>query len=80
MLSENRILKSKENVLRRMAERRGYKLARCKRRDPFALGFGLYALTDVARGNVPLTPVIGGSPYSETLDQIERRLNELVKQ
>jgi hypothetical protein len=35
-----------ENRLRRVAERRGYVLVKCRRRDPRALGHGRYALVD----------------------------------
>ena len=31
-----------ENRLRRMAERQGLRLAKCRRRDPMALDFGKY--------------------------------------
>lgn len=40
----------RENRLRRVAERRGLKLTRSRRRDPKALDFGLYWLTDQRTG------------------------------
>jgi hypothetical protein len=47
--------KVRENRLRRMADRQGLKLLRSRRRDPRALDYGLYWLTDVRTG-APVTP------------------------
>lgn len=61
--------KTREVRLRRMADRQGLILQKSRRRDPRALGYGCYQLTD-ARHNL----VAGGSPwggYSLTLDEIE---------
>lgn len=57
-----------ENRLRRMAERQGLKLEKSRRRDPHAIGFGGYQLTD--QRNVV---VFGGAPheFSATIADIE---------
>lgn len=44
--------KVRENRLRRMAQRQGLTLTRSRRRDPRALDFGLYWLTDASGANV----------------------------
>lgn len=44
------IVKTKEQRLRRMAQRRGYRLNRSKRRDPRAYDYGKYYLTDAFSG------------------------------
>ena len=44
--------KVRENRLRRMAERQGLTLTRSRRRDPRALDFGKYWLTDANGVNV----------------------------
>jgi hypothetical protein len=54
--------KVRENRLRRAAARQGLTLNKSRRRDPRALDYGLYSLTD--NNNVL---VVGGCP----LDQIE---------
>ena len=63
----------RENRARRMAERQGLRLMRCRRRDPLALGFGLYKLTDAATDE----PVLGAGPggFAATLDEVEAFLN-----
>jgi hypothetical protein len=66
--------KVRENRLRRVAERRGMRIEKSKRRDPKAIDFGGYMLIDAAANTV-----ISGStpyPYSDTLDDIERMLDE----
>jgi hypothetical protein len=45
--------KSDEIRVRRILERRGLRLERCRRRDPAAKGFGLYRV--VTKEGVPLT-------------------------
>lgn len=59
--------KVRENRLRRTAERRGLKLTRSRRRDPKAIDYGLYWLTDAQTGK-PVSPAAGLH-----LDEIERR-------
>ena len=65
-------VKVRENRLRRVAARRGYRLMKCRRRDEKALGFGGYKLVD-ARTN---SAIAGAHPYefSATLDDVEESL------
>ncbi len=65
-----RAVKIREIGLRRIAARRGLRLERCRRRDPDAVGFGLYRLVDA---NLP--PGRGG-PYDLTLDEAAKELGE----
>ena len=44
--------KARENRLRRAAHRQGYQLAKNPRRDPRAIGFGSYRITDPRTGGV----------------------------
>ncbi len=46
-----REIQSWEQRLRRKAKRRGLLLAKCRRRDQGAIGFGLYVLVTDTRGN-----------------------------
>lgn len=64
--------KVRENRLRRAADRQGLRLQRSRRRDPRALGYGTYRLTDARTGSV----VAAGSEsgYGLTLDQVELHL------
>ncbi|MCU1669556.1 MAG: hypothetical protein JWP40_2483 [Blastococcus sp.] len=59
--------KVRDNRLRRVAERRGMKLTRSRRRDPKALDYGLYWLTDARTGET-VSPEVGVD-----IDEIERR-------
>lgn len=59
--------KVRENRLRRAAARQGLALAKSRRRDPRALDFGLYWLTD--QDGAFVTPESGTD-----LDEIERYL------
>lgn len=61
--------KVRENLLRRMATRRGLALTKSRRRDPRALDYGKYWIAD-ARTNALLTPEQGMD-----LDEIEEWLN-----
>lgn len=65
--------KVRENRLRRMAGRYGYKLVKSRIRDPRALGFGGYNLVDVSTNGAvyPSNPV---NIYSADLDDIEHFL------
>lgn len=38
--------KVRENRLRRIAERRGYRLIKSRRRDPLAINYGTYTVND----------------------------------
>lgn len=52
--------KTYENLLRRMAQRQGWKLTKNGRRDPRALDYGRYYLVS-AKGKYRLTPKAGAS-------------------
>lgn len=71
-MSEND--KVKENRLRRIAERRGMKIEKSRRRDPKAIDFGGYMLIDVSTNAV----ITGGSPYpySASIEDIEEHLKD----
>lgn len=60
---------AREKRLRRMADRRGWTLHKCPRRDPLATGYGLYRLD---RKGAPQTDA-----FPHTLDDVERKLNGL---
>lgn len=55
--------KVRENRIRRMADRQGYRLLKSRRRDPLATDFGTYRLS---RGAVTTRML--------TLDEVEDRL------
>lgn len=61
--------KTRENRIRRIAERRGMRLEKSRRRDPQAIDFGGFMLIDIRTNSV----VLGGSPfpYSVDLDDVE---------
>lgn len=65
-----RDVKVREVGLRRIALRRGLRLERCRRRDPAAIGFGLYRLVDADS-----RPGTGG-PYTMTLEEAAKELGE----
>ena len=62
--------KVRENRLRRVAERRGYRLLKSRRRDPEALDYGGYMLLDAASNTV----ILGASPRAifATLEDVEK--------
>lgn len=64
--------KVRENRVRRVAERRGYRLTRSRRRDPLAFDFGGYMLVETFRNVV----VLGGEPhaFAASLDDVETYL------
>jgi len=66
--------KVRENRLRRVAERQGLILIKSRRRDPRALGYGLYALvrTEVER---PAAESALASGVGVTLDEVESTLS-----
>lgn len=64
--------KGRENWLRVIAKRRGYRLVKSRLRDPYAVGYGLYRVE-----NADGTEVAGFySPdgLGLTLDEVETRL------
>ena len=64
--------KVRENRLRRAAERQGLHLERSRRRDPRALGYGTYRLTEARTGRVVASGSEGG--YGLTLEEVEAYL------
>lgn len=60
--------KVRENRLRRMAERQGLRLVKSRRRDPRAVGFGMYQLDDGA------APLAVDPAYRLSMDEVEHRL------
>ena len=66
--------KVRENRLRRIAERRGYRLTKSRARDKAAPGYGGYMLI-AAFGNLVM---LGADPYSfsATLEEVEDYLNQ----
>lgn len=66
--------KVREIRLRRAADRQGLKLQKCRRRDPRAIGYNTYQLTDARTDAM----VAWGSQsgYGLTLDQVEKALGE----
>lgn len=78
---------SHENLLRRTAERRGFRLEKCRRRDPKSVGYGKWrlvgpggvidvhgALDDIE--NIDRAEYyLYNRPYDLTLDEIEAYLD-----
>jgi hypothetical protein len=62
-------LKVRENRLRAVADRRGYRLEKCPRKDPQAIGYGLYRLR-----RQPIKEGADPAPYKLSLEAVERRL------
>lgn len=59
---------------RRMARRQGLALSKSPRRDPRAVDYGLYALTDGGTGFLVTEAIAGQFSHSQTLDEIEAYL------
>lgn len=66
-------IKVRENKLRRLAERRGYRLTKRRRRDPTAIDAGLFALIDI-QTNKAVNPPLAGFIHSWTLGEVEAYL------
>jgi hypothetical protein len=66
--------KARESRLRRAAHRQGLSLEKSKRRDPNALGYGLYALVDPTTRFTMHTPAPWGV-HTFDLDDVEQYLN-----
>jgi hypothetical protein len=65
--------KVRENRLRRMAERQGYRLIKSGRRDPRALGYGKYRVETIESAlEAPGFESPGN--WGLTLDEVEARL------
>jgi hypothetical protein len=68
------VAKVRANRLRRVAERRGYRLLKSRRRDPQALDFEGFMLVD-APTNVVVLGATGWS-FSASLDDVEEFFSE----
>ena len=66
----------RENRLRRIAERRGYKLKKSPRRDPLAVDFGLYHLISADTDDEVAVPA--SSVHGATIDEIEEFLDRRI--
>jgi hypothetical protein len=66
--------KTRENRLRRKADRRGLRLKKSPRRDPQAMDFGLYALIDHQTGGAINPSLAGHWTCSWSLDEVETYL------
>jgi hypothetical protein len=60
--------KIQENRVRRKLERQGDRLVKCRRRDPRAIGFGLYMIVDVRDNN----RIAETHDYTLNLDEAEQ--------
>ena len=67
--------KIRENRLRRMAHRQGFKLRRSPRRDTRAIDYGLYAITTQGGGRGAVHPQGPISIFTLDLDGVEEHLN-----
>ena len=70
-----RVEKIRDQTLRRVAEQRGLRLMRSRRRDPLAPGYGLYKLVRAATDETVFGDGPGG--FAATLDEVETFLNRL---
>jgi hypothetical protein len=66
--------KSREDVLRRVAERRGMRLEKSKRKDRLALDYGTYHLVDAFTNTLKYSGGSDGRPYGLTLADVEEIL------
>jgi hypothetical protein len=64
--------KVRENRLRRMAARQGFRLVKSRRRDPFAIGYGKYRIE--TGDGVEATGFDSPMGWGLTLDEVEDRL------
>jgi hypothetical protein len=67
--------KVRENRLRRMADRQGYRLEKSRARDPRDLTFGGYQLINIEIGGVDFGWGNANRGYAASLDEIEEYLN-----
>jgi len=75
MVDDQQAEKVRENRLRRMAERQGLRLVKSRRRDPRAIDFGAYMLTDANTNHVVAGTGGVGRPHW-TLDDVESYLTQ----
>jgi hypothetical protein len=72
MMTANKI---HENRLRRMAERRGYRLQKSRSRDPHAVDYDCYALIDVQTGGAVNPAIANRWTCSWSLAEVEHWLS-----
>lgn len=70
----DRAEKTREDRLRRVAERQGLRLVKSRRRDPRAIDYGTYALAD-DDGNWVMLASWWSSTHGHSLDDIELALD-----
>lgn len=68
--------KVRENRIRRMADRQGYRLMKSRSRDPRAVDYGLYGLVDIQTGGSVFPALAGRWVCSQELDDVEAFLTE----
>ena len=68
--------KVKENRLRRIADRRGYKVMKSRSRDSQAVDYGLYALINLQTGGAENPAIAQRWTCSWTLDEVEAWLED----
>ena len=61
----------RENRMRRMAKRRGYRLVKSRSRDPQAVDYDLYAVIDVRTNGAVNPPIAGRWLCSWSLEEVE---------
>ena len=61
----------RENKIRRMADRRGYRLIKSRSRDPHAVDYGRYALIDIDTGGAVNPAIAQRWVCSWSLDEVE---------
>ena len=66
--------KVRENRLRRVAHRQGFRLWRSRRRDTRAIDYGLYAITTQDGGRGLIHPQGPNSIFALDLDEVEEYL------
>ena len=67
----NQSAKVRENRLRRMLDRRGYRLLKSYARDPHDITFGGYQIVDIATGGVVAGSGNVSRGYALGLDEVE---------
>lgn len=66
--------KVRENRLRRMADRQGFRLIKSRSRDDRAMDYGLYGLVDIQTNGSVFPALAGRWTCSQELDDIEEFL------
>ena len=79
MDAEHRALRTREARLRRAAERQGYRLVKSGRRDPRAIDYGRWMVTDPQTNTVVAGTEHTGRP-NMSLDDVEDWLNRPLQE